>query len=675
MAIFTPKQIRLFGDQRLSGELVGHGNKALNQLKAYMDAAGLPIGGPHFIRGDGFTIMVKSVPGIRDFIDVYTTTGGGIEREATPPAALTRLLLFWGSGEEKIDFEYDEGSALFLPGEITCGNGSGTVAHVAGNSLYGEFVRCWDNGEEIFSDIASGTIRGCETQHYWRLYTTREIFSSFRLEPHENTMSPVDELHRDCHDNIGDQVFSKTLGPVTVSAFEIEGSTPSDLLWGLAAKYNGRPILFDGAKAFYDGAFIRQKWVFQGAYYTVEKLDALFDVWITPDGETMIGACSQQEMFVWRIDGATATMVVRMRLDGLQYDGSPPLNYSPTVVGYYEWYAIINNEDYFTIEQAAYPQAEFPKPDLKRFHLPDNASGGIIKTLWHQVKNKLYFIYDEKDSVGDDYGYLEIIPGTHIVTKHQLQIYICTYTPELELISSEGYDQDCTVNPPSSGTRTVTQSQGGVEYSISFQVYYGIIGYVSYDIFWNTYADIRLWEQYDVAHGALVMGSLDAFTINRALQRFDRGRTVHRSSNGYSRYDQDSWLSGAYDPAEECTSSYRDYSLTKWTFTPDDIAYHIAVLPPPQEYDDCLKDSTIRDDCFQNSSYLNFDEWEAILKGGVDRDGQNVVAPAVCYHDPDGPNIFFATGEIPPRLLGPGDRAFFQQVEIIDEQGIEEDTP
>lgn len=714
MAIFTPRQIRLFGDQRLSGALVGHGNKALNQLKAYMDAAGLPIGGPHFIRGDGFTIMVKSVPGIRDFIDVYTTTGGGIEREAIPPGVLTRLLLFWGHGEEKIDFEYDEGSNLFLPGDVKCGNGNGTVVHVAGNTLYGEFVRCWDNGEEIFSDIASGTIRGCETQHYWRLYTTKEIFSEFRLEPHENTMSPVDELHRDCHDNIGDEVFSKTLGPVTVAAFEVEGSTPWELNWGIAAKYNGQSILFDGAKAFYDGAFVRQRWVFKGIYYTAEKLDPLFDVWVQSDGTFMIGACSQNRMFIWRVNGTTAVQVVNKALRGLRYDGHAPTNYAPAVVGYYEYYAIISNDNYLTVE-TIYPETVNEQSDLKKYDLGEDLKDKIIKTLWHPVLNRLYFVFETKETVSEPTYDLEVVPGTHLVYKHKQQLWTCTYTGGLNFLGSSGENPDCNIDNDKytyEGMRYVTEEYSDDDGNIKsvttgFYCYWGLVPYTSYDVLWSTYADLRLWRREVVNHGQLILAYVSAFQPPNRVESLSRGTTTYSTSSSANRYNHYYWISSAYAPISKCSTTKKNYGVSAWNFTPDDIAYHIQAQPDP-ETAMCLPVDTIEKqitDYWHNQAYLDFSEWEAVLKAGFDRDKKAVMAPVVCYYHPheDIKSIYFATGDgfgyplpplryqvneedpieetvtaITPQLLGPGDRAFFQQIEIPtnDEwEVIEEETP
>ena len=106
-------------------------------------------------------------------------------------------------------------------------------------------------------------------------------------------------------------------------------------------------------------------------------------------------------------------------------------------------------------------------------------------------------------------------------------------------------------------------------------------------------------------------------------------------------------------------------------------------------------------DYYKNPLFLRFEEWEAILKYGLDRDNKPVVAPVVCYYSPDYleiPCIFMATGGPASNLagpplgdnvseqvtvagpvpLGPGDRAFFQQIEIptSDEwEIIEEETP
>ena len=666
MTDFTPKQVRLFGDSQKSSAFAGIGYKLLWKLKEFMRFNKLLIGGPWSWEGPGWRVVVKSLDGVRDFVDVYTV-GGAVSVVKFRNPLVDKMLLFWGSNYERIDFRYVKESGLFVPGNVSCSDGgSGEVVIVDGTRLVGMFTRCWTGGGSVNqAPLASGIITNCRREWFADTYETRELIAGFDYSTvAENVLSPSDELQISCRMNAGNKAFSKTVGKLTAEAFEYGDMTYS-LSWMLCAKYAGKQVIFpDGSPSFTASDFVRTGLYFQGIYLRLHIYEVLFDCW-EEDGVLYLGACGQNTMRVWRItEKAEAVVVFTHTITGKSFEppASTPANYRPYVCGYAKRTAFIDRGGYGIVVET-----------------PDGVTGTngtaqvIENTLWNPLNEKLYCWIDGSEYIEEpDYIYGAVVYSCWD------SFYIggawCGCGSCGDGVNSCLQYKDppaCPTTQPTTYVVCHDYTVAGQTITVCADVDYGFDGGISVDRVYTTRYTINVYKAVTKTYGKqyITETGLDGKDSDYAV--FDKGRYTLTTGSWY-KYDGLNSLS-SYSGALlcDCYTSRTEYSLVDWNVMPSGLAYQVT----SRKIDTCAgfgggctaNDVTLRG-ATANAIFLQFDEWEAFLKYGVDSDNKLLEGPGFAFRSTVSGNIYLFHGEgLTMDVLGAGDRAFFQYVADLEE--------
>ena len=661
MTDFTPKQVRLFGDKHRSGELAGVGYKLLGKLKEFMLFRNLLVAGPWTASGPGWQVVVKSLAGVRDYVDVYTTSHE-IERVALRETSVDKMLIFWGYCYERLDFTYKPESALFLPGDVTCTDGSGTVEQVSGSYLVGMFTRCWDGGMSVVQGLAAGVIRTCRREWFADTYQTRELFAPFDFSTvAENTLSPSDELNLSCRMNAGNKSFSKTLGKLTVQAFEY-GDRTFSLTWMLCAKYKGKQVIFpDGNPSFTASDFTRTGLYMKGIYTYLQVYEVLFDCW-EENGKLYMGACGQSTLHVWEVDeDGNAVISYTHRLAGKAFEGTVPSNYRPMVCGYTEHTAFINRGGYGIVLETKDGGVA-----------GTNGTAEVIeKTIWNHLNDTLYYWEDGRQTVVNvPYAYATLADFCILGGYTGVWCHCGCGDPD----SCAQYPLPC---PPLKGDLYVHcydyAVAGTSGASICVTITWGWIMGTSVDRYITSHYTVNVYKKVVTTYGEYNIVALKADGKPNDYATFNCGQ-YSLTTGGWYSYSGLNWLSdfsGSLLCA--CYTSRTGYSLNDWGITPDGLAYRVG----SQKIDWCgvgLDDSCSADNVTLRGGerdvlFLAYDEWEAFLKRGIDANNQTLTAPAFIFRVAENDQLCLYSGEaLEMELLGNGDRAFFQYVADMAEE-------
>lgn len=667
MTDFTPKQVRLFGDRQKSGEFVGIGYKLLWKLKEFMQYNKLKVAGPWSWDGPGWRVVVKSMDGVRDFVDVYTVVGGGVARKFLK-ATTDKMLLFWGKNYERIDFRYVKESGLFIPGNVSCSDsGSGEVEFVFADRLVGMFTRCWSVGGSVNqAPLASGIITNCRREWFADTYDTRELIAGFDYSMKtENVLSPSDELQISCGMNAGNKAFSKTVGKLTAEAFEYGDMTYS-LNWVLCAKYKGKQVIFpDGSPSFTASDFRRTGLYFQGIYLRLHTYEVLFDCW-EEGGVLYLGACGQNVMRVWRItEEAEAVSVLTHTIKGKGYEpaGSTPANYRPYVCGYAKWTAFIDRGGYGIVLETSYG-----------IQGSNGTKKAVISTLWNHLNDKLYCWVDGRETiVQPDYVY-----GT-VVDSCWSSFYIggafCGCGTCGDGVNSCLQYEDppkCPTVEPETYTVCHDYTVAGQTITVCATVNYGMQAGESVDRFYTTHYTIHVYKAVTTTYGEMRIEEIGLDGKGKDYAVYDCGRYTLTTGSYYMYAGLDSSADFWGSLLCDCYTSRTAYTLEDWNVMPDGIAYEIS----SKKIDTCAgfgggcsaTDVTKRGATI-GRLFLAYDEWEAFLKYGVDRNGKSLSAPAYVFrHALTSGIVLYFGEELTMNVLGDGDRAFFQYVANLGEE-------
>lgn len=648
------KQIRIFGNADNSGNAVGLGHKILRKLKEFMSFNSLPVAGPWSVYGPGFMVVVKSIFGVRDYIDVYVTSGQNvIEKEFDVTGC--RMLLFWGHNYERIDFMYEKDSPLFQPGIVACSDGYGEVELVIGNRLLGQFVRCWDAGSKVTWSLSVGIIRSCRRDWFADTYQVRELLAPFDYSKIvKRAASPSDSINIPCRMNAGNKSFSKTLDKITVQVFEY-GDLTSQLNWVICAKYNGYPVAFPNSAIFYTANdFARTREYMQGIYRRVRTYDILFDVWYGNNG-IYVGACGQNTLHVWRLDEKNNTFVTdhTYQIAGKGYEpaDSVPDNYEPIVCGYTKWTVFINRGGYGIVVEDS---------------LTGKITGGngtdkaIEKTLWNPFEDLLYYWTEEPGEVVPTYKEAMLyLPECYVRFYATGWWCSCDYSyPGLAKISDTCAPYwECNLGLGSAYTCTKDFGGGAV---ITYMYLYGGEGGISVDKFVNTFITIHIHTVNRTTYGKQMIDRVGIKGEKSTYVEFDRGYTEYRSRS-YSKHQNCSSAQYTGTLSSLCTSTRTAFTLKDWNVTPLGIAYDVSA----EKVDWCKPgiNSANKGGTF-GEIYLGCDEWEAYLISGIDAKGNSIEAPVGAFRFVnDSKFMLVAYKDYNFKYIIPdetGDRLFFQ---------------
>lgn len=661
MAEFTPVQVRTFGDKARAAKLAGFAGKVLNDLKTFMSFRNIRIAGPWVRRGDGFTVIVKSLAGIKDYIDIYIDYSP-VAQITEPTGVGEAMLFFWGFGYERIDFSYSEGSALFTPGAVTCSSGYGNAEFVFGNRLLGEFVRCWDPGGSISgTNGASGIITNCRREYFADTYNVRHLLAEFDYSlPAKKAASPSDSLNIDCHMNAGNKAFSKTLNRITVEGFEY-GDLSYQLTWVLCAKYNGKLVVFPGGDTMFNPSdFIRTRLRLVSGLWRLQTLEVLFDVW-EEGGALYLGAVGQTYAYIWTVDSdGVATLVCQKALLSLGFEPreSTPANYIPSVCGYHKWHVFVNRDGYGIVTEQIVPAG------TNEITGTNGLSKDIEGTIWNHLNEKLYYVADGASYAVDPYYELFVI-GQYAAFYATGWWCTCYYTmPGLGLISDNCAPYwECT-KFGTMGLQTLTKYGA----SVSYPVFSGVIWGISVDKFNYTVTDVELHLVNRTRYGDYKIIQMDEEeSIDYAV--FDKGYNDIRSRGGYRYTNYQTVEDSNWALSDLCISTRTDFTLQGWNIMPDGLAYDVDA----HKVDWCDPgQNSMNSGGDQGLIFLEYDEWEAWLKEAVDRNKQPIRPQVAAYRRMIDDKIILVTGPVEGVVLsheevGDGDRAFFQYVRGVEE--------
>jgi hypothetical protein len=573
------------------------------------------------------------------------------------------MLLFWGNNYERIDFRYAEESGLFVPGDVSCSDsGSGEAEFVIGTRLVGMFTRCWSVGGSVNqAPTASGIITNCRREWFADTYETRELLADFDYSTAaENTLSPSDELQISCGMNAGNKAFSKTVGKLTAEAFEYGDMTYS-LNWVLCAKYKGKQVIFpDGGPSFTASDFRRTGIYFQGIYLRLHTYEVLFDCW-EEGGVLYLGACGQNVMRVWRVtEDAEAVSVLTHTIVGKVFEppASTPANYRPYVCGYAKWTAFIDRGGYGIVLETT-----------------DGVSGSngtsktIDKTLWNPFDEKLYYWEDGSDTVIEPTrGYAVLADVCY--PSGWTGIWCGCGCGNVDSCAQYPVPCPCTDGDVYVHSYSYNVAEG-VTADITVSIIWGWIFGASVDCYITTRYTIHVFKEVTTTYGKKSIRAVGLSGKPNDYAVFDMGKYVLTTGTWY-KYEGLNWLASYSGSLQcKCYTSRTDYSLDDWNVMPEGVAYRVS----SQKIDTCAgfgggcenQDVTLRGGV-NNALYLQFDEWEAFLKSGVDRNNKVLSVPGCVFrHTVTNDMYLFYGEELTMNVIGKGDRAFFQYVANLEE--------